>query len=74
MNAKEVKKALKREWQHSVWLASYLAVLQAENVEGQAEVDIHEEGRINVLMRWLECLQRKKGWILIEFEWDEEIM
>jgi len=73
-SVEELKKALKRERQHSVRLASDLAALRVENVQGQAEAEIHEEGRINALMRRLECLQREKGRIIVELEREEEMV
>jgi len=73
-SVEELKKALKRERQHSVRLASDLAALRVENVQGQAEAEIHEEGRINALMRRLECLQREKGRIIVELEREEEML
>lgn len=74
MDADQLKQALKRERAHSCRLASELAALKSANVKSQAEAEAYEEGRINSLMRRLECLQREKGRIIVELEREEEML
>lgn len=70
----QVKQAIKRERSHSCRLVAELATLKSVSVKSQAEAEAYEEGRINCLMRRLECLQREKGRIIVELEREEEML
>jgi Uncharacterized conserved protein H4 (DUF2046). len=70
----EYKTALKRERQHSKHLAMELACLKCVAVTSTLEAEIHEEGRINCLMRRLDGLQKEKGRIILELEREEEMV
>lgn len=70
----EYKTALKRERQHSKHLAMELACLKCVAVTSTLEAEIHEEGRINCLMRRLDGLQKEKGRIILELEREEEML
>eukprot|EP00559_Dactyliosolen_fragilissimus_P004336 CAMPEP_0184869190 /NCGR_PEP_ID=MMETSP0580-20130426/33307_1 /TAXON_ID=1118495 /ORGANISM="Dactyliosolen fragilissimus" /LENGTH=397 /DNA_ID=CAMNT_0027370517 /DNA_START=22 /DNA_END=1215 /DNA_ORIENTATION=+ len=74
MDEEGLRRALKRERMHSTRLAGEIAALKAEAVRSQAEAEVHEEGRINGLMRRLDCLQREKGRIIVELEREEEML
>lgn len=74
MNADELRLALRRERTHSSKLAADLAALRSMAVASQAEAEVHEEGRINCLMRRLEGLQQEKGRIIVELEREEEML
>jgi len=74
MDCGQLRLALKRERAHSCRLAADLAALKSASVKSQAEAEAHEEGRINGLMRRLECLQREKGRIIVELEREEEML
>jgi len=74
MDIDQLKQALKRERSHSCRLVTELATLKSVSVKSQAEAEAHEEGRINCLMRRLECLQREKGRIIVELEREEEML
>ena len=65
---------LKRERQRMFRFVADLAKLRNAAVQCQAEAEIHEEGRINGLMRRLESLQIEKGRIIIELEREEEMV
>lgn len=66
--------ALKRERQHSKDLVRELAVLKSIAVASTLEAEVHEEGRINCLMRRLDGLQKEKGRIIVELEREEEMV
>jgi len=70
----EFKMALKRERQHSKHLAMELASLKCVAVTSTLEAEMHEEGRINCLMRRLDGLQKEKGRIILELEREEEMV
>lgn len=70
----EFRAALKRERQHSKHLAMELASLKCVAVTSTLEAEIHEEGRINCLMRRLDGLQKEKGRIILELEREEEMV
>jgi len=76
--ADELRQALRRERSHSSRLAGEVAALKSAAVASQAEAEVHEEGRINCLMRRLqtqmETLQREKGRIIVELEREEEMV
>lgn len=74
MDEAGLRAALRRERAHSSRLAADLAALRSAAVASQAEAEINEEGRINCLMRRLECLQREKGRIIVELEREEEML
>jgi len=74
MDIDQLKQALKRERSHSCRLVAELATLKSVSVKSQAEAEAYEEGRINCLMRRLECLQREKGRIIVELEREEEMV
>lgn len=74
MDVEGLKRALKKERAHSSRLAVDLATLRSAAVQSQADAEIHEEGRINGLMRRLEGLQQEKGRIIFELEREEEML
>uniref|UniRef100_A0A7S2URH4 Uncharacterized protein n=1 Tax=Attheya septentrionalis TaxID=420275 RepID=A0A7S2URH4_9STRA len=74
MDVDELKRALKKERAHSSRLAVDLATLRSAAVQSQADAEVHEEGRINGLMRRLEGLQQEKGRIIFELEREEEML
>jgi hypothetical protein len=74
MDVDELKRALKKERAHSSRLAVDLATLRSAAVQSQADAEVHEEGRINGLMRRLEGLQQEKGRIIFELEREEEMV
>lgn len=74
MDIDQLKQAIKRERSHSCRLVAELATLKSVSVKSQAEAEAYEEGRINCLMRRLECLQREKGRIIVELEREEEML
>lgn len=70
----EFKAALKKERQYSKNVVSELAALKSIAVTSTLEAEIHEEGRINCLMRRLDILQKEKGRIIVELEREEEMV
>ena len=74
MTAEELRAVLKRERHRMSRFAADLARLRSAAVQCQAEAEIHEEGRINGLMRRLESLQIEKGRIIVELEREEEMV
>ena len=70
----ELRAVLKRERSRMSRMAADLARLKQVAVQCQAEAEIHEEGRINGLMRRLESLQIEKGRIINELEREEEMV
>jgi glycyl-tRNA synthetase beta subunit len=74
MTADELKAVLKRERTRMSKIAADLAALRSAAVQSQAEAEAHEEGRINNLMRRVECLQQEKGRIIVELEREEEMV
>lgn len=74
LGADELKHVLKRERNRMAKMAADLAKLKQAAVLCQAEAEIHEEGRINGLMRRLENLQLEKGRIINELEREEEMV
>jgi len=74
MSADQLRAALRKERGYSCKLAMDLAALKSAAVSNQAEAEVHEEGRINCLMKRLDSLSREKGRILIELEREEEML
>jgi hypothetical protein len=74
LSADEVRVVLKKERHRMARFAADLAKLKNAAVQCQAEAEIHEEGRINGLMRRLEFLQIEKGRIIDELEREEEMV
>ena len=74
MTADELRVILKWERARMSKIAADLAALRAAAVQSQAEAEVHEEGRINCLMRRLECLQQEKGRLIVELEQEEEMV
>jgi hypothetical protein len=74
MTADELKAALKRERTRMSKISADLAALRSAAGQSQAEAEVHEEGRINSLMRRVECLQQEKGRIIVELEREEEMV
>jgi len=74
MDADELRAVLKRERIRMSKIQADLAALRAAAVQSQAEAEVHEEGRINNLMRRVECLQQEKGSIIVELEREEEML
>jgi len=70
----EYKAALKKERRYSKNLVGELAALKSVAVTSTLEAEIHEEGRINCLMRRLDGLQKEKGRIIVELEREEEML
>jgi len=70
----EYKAALKKERRYSKNLVGELAALKSVAVTSTLEAEIHEEGRINCLMRRLDGLQKEKGRIIVELEREEEMV
>lgn len=66
--------ALKQERSYSAKLAGELAALRSAAVASHSEAEVHEEGRINGLMRRLDGLQREKERIIVELEREEEML
>lgn len=74
MSADELRLVLKRERTRMSKIQADLAAMRAAAVQSQAEAEVHEEGRINNLMRRVECLQQEKGRIIVELEREEEMV
>lgn len=74
LGADDLRHVLKRERNRMSKMAADLAKLKQAAVLCQAEAEIHEEGRINGLMRRLENLQLEKGRIINELEREEEMV
>lgn len=74
MTADELRAVLKRERARMSKISADLAALRSAAVQSQAEAEAHEEGRINHLMRRVECLQQEKGRIIVELEREEEMV
>uniref|UniRef100_A0A7S4JGA6 Uncharacterized protein n=1 Tax=Odontella aurita TaxID=265563 RepID=A0A7S4JGA6_9STRA len=74
IDADQLRVQLKRERAHSAKLAADLAGMWSSAGLSQAEAEVYEEGRINNLMRRLDCLQREKGRIILELEREEEMV
>lgn len=74
MTADELRVVLKRERTRMSKFAADLTALRAAAVQSQAEAEVHEEGRINCLMRRLEGLQQEKGRLIVELEQEEEMV
>lgn len=74
MTADELRAVLKRERSRMSKIQADLAAMRAAAVQSQAEAEVHEEGRINSLMRRVECLQQEKGRIIVELEREEEMV
>jgi glycyl-tRNA synthetase beta subunit len=74
MTADELKAVLKRERSRMSKISADLAALRSAAGQSQAEAEVHEEGRINNLMRRVECLQQEKGRIILELEREEEMV
>ena len=74
LSADELRTVLKRERHRMARLAADLAAMKSMAVQSVAEAEVHEEGRINNLMRRLECLQQEKGRIIVELEREEEMV
>jgi hypothetical protein len=74
MSAEELRMVLKRERTRMSKIQADLAAMRAAAVQSQAEAEVHEEGRINNLMRRVECLQQEKGRIIVELEREEEMV
>lgn len=74
MTADELRIVLKRERTRMSKIQADLAAMRAAAVQSQAEAEVHEEGRINNLMRRVECLQKEKGRIIVELEREEEMV
>ena len=74
MTADELRAVLKRERVRMSKIQADLAAMRAAAVQSQAEAEVHEEGRINSLMRRVECLQQEKGRIIVELEREEEMV
>jgi len=55
-------------------MAADLAALQSAAVASHVQAEVHEEGRINSLMRRLKSLQHQKGRIMVELEKEEEMV
>mmetsp|Transcript_23610 Transcript_23610/g.27304 ORF Transcript_23610/g.27304 Transcript_23610/m.27304 type:complete len:374 (-) Transcript_23610:123-1244(-) len=70
----DMKLVLKKERSRSVKLAGELAAMKSMAVASQAEAEVCEEGRINGLMRRLDCVQKEKGRIIVELEREEEML
>jgi hypothetical protein len=74
MTADELRLVLKQERIRMSKIQADLAAMRAAAVQCQAEAEVHEEGRINNLMRRVECLQQEKGRIIVELEREEEMV
>lgn len=74
LTVEDLKLILKRERSRSSKLVGELAAMKSMSVASQAEAEIGEEGRINGLMRRLDCLQKEKGRIIVELEREEEMV
>ena len=74
LSADELPTVVKRERHRMARLAADLAAMKSMAVQSVAEAEVHEEGRINNLMRRLECLQQEKGRIIVELEREEEMV
>ena len=78
LSLEELRHVLKRERLHSLHLTGELAAIKSALVTCQAEAEIHEEGRINTLMRrvhnQMESMQREKERIIVELEREEEML
>ena len=74
LTADELRAVLKKERHRMARFAGDIAKLRNMAVQSQAEAEIHEEGRINGLMRRLETLQIEKGRIIVELEREEEMV
>jgi len=74
LSAEEMRTVLKRERHRMARMAADLASMRSMAVQSVAEAEVHEEGRINNLMRRLDCLQQEKGRIIVELEREEEMV
>lgn len=74
LTVEDLKAILKRERSRSSKLVGELAAMKSMAVASQAEAEVCEEGRINGLMRRLDCLQKEKGRIIVELEREEEML
>jgi len=74
LTAEELRTVLKRERHRMARMAADLASMRAMAVKSVADAEACEEGRINNLMRRLECLQQEKGRIIVELEREEEMV
>jgi hypothetical protein len=78
LTLEELRHVLKKERLHSLHLTGELAAIKSALVTCQAEAEIHEEGRINTLMRrvhtQMESMQREKERIIVELEREEEML
>lgn len=74
LSVDDVKLILKRERSRMTKLVGELAALKSMSVASQAEAEVCEEGRINGLMRRMDCLQKEKGRIIVELEREEEMV
>lgn len=70
----EFKVALRKERHHSKQLVMELAELKSIAVASTLEAEVHEEGRINCLMRRVDGLKKEKGRIIVELEREEEML
>ena len=74
LSADELRAVLKRERHRMARLAADLAAMRSMAVQSVAQAEVHEEGRINHLMRRLDTLQAEKGRIIVELEREEEMV
>ena len=74
LGVEDLKLMLKRERSRSVKLIGELASMKSMFLASQAEAEVCEEGRINGLMRRLDCVQKEKGRIIVELEREEEMV
>jgi len=74
LTADELRTVLKRERHRMARIAADLASMKSLAVQSVAEAEVSEEGRINHLMRRLDCLQQEKGRIIVELEQEEEMV
>ncbi len=65
---------MKRERSRSTKIIGELTLMKSISVASQAEAEVCEEGRINGLMRRVDCLQKEKGRIILELEREEEMV
>lgn len=74
LSADELRAVLKRERHRMARLAADLASMRSMAVQSVLQAEVCEEGRINNLMRRLDCLQQEKGRIIVELEREEEMV
>jgi hypothetical protein len=74
LSISDLKLILKRERSRSTKIIGELTLMKSISVASQAEAEVCEEGRINGLMRRVDCLQKEKGRIILELEREEEMV